>query len=90
MQKGGGSLAERVIYAFRACLGRTPTSEELDRIREGYETELEHFLKHRADANQLVNVGATPPPANVDVVELAAWTVISQVLLNLDETITKG
>ena len=50
----------------------------------------EHFLKHRADANQLVHIGANPPPTNIDVIELAAWTMIGQVLLNLDETITKG
>ncbi|MBI2946525.1 MAG: PSD1 domain-containing protein [Verrucomicrobia bacterium] len=90
MQQGGTTVADRVKYAFRVCLGRNPTTAELDRLTKAFETEFEHFLKHRADANQLVHAGATPPPANVDVIELAAWTLISQVLLNLDETITKG
>ncbi|MBM3840824.1 MAG: DUF1553 domain-containing protein [Verrucomicrobia bacterium] len=90
MQQGGASVADRVRYAFRVCLGRSPTAAELDRITKAFDAELDHFLKHRADANQLVHVGATPPPANVDVIELAAWTLIGQVLLNLDETITKG
>lgn len=90
MEKGGATLADRVKYAFRVCLSRTPTATELERLTKAFETELDHFLKHRADANQLVHVGATPPPTNVDVVELAAWTLIGQVLLNLDETITKG
>jgi hypothetical protein len=90
MQKGGGTVAERVKYAFRVCLSRNPTETELERITKAFETELEHFLKHRAAASQLVNLGATPPPTNVDLIELAAWTVIGQVLLNLDEAITKG
>jgi hypothetical protein len=90
MQNGGATVADRVKYAFRVCLARNPTETELERMTKAFETELEHFLKKRADANQLVNIGATPPPANVDLLELAAWTVISQVLLNLDETITKG
>jgi len=90
MQKGGSTVAERVKYAFRVCLGRNPSETELGRITQAFEAELEHFLKHRADANQLVHVGATPPPTNVDVIELAAWTMIGQVLLNLDEAITKG
>jgi hypothetical protein len=94
MQYGGGSMADRMTdrmkYAFRVALGRNPTATELERMTEAFETELGHFLKHRADANRFIHVGATPPPAHVDVVELAAWTMISQVLLNLDETITKG
>jgi len=90
MQKGGNTAADRVQYAFRVCLSRNPTATELERLTKAFETELEHFLKKRADANQLVNVGATPPPASVDLLELAAWTVIGQVLLNLDEAITKG
>jgi mono/diheme cytochrome c family protein len=90
MQQGGATVAERVKFAFRVCLGRNPTAGESERLANAFEAELDHFLKHRAAANELVHVGATPPPANVDVIELAAWTLISQVLLNLDETITKG
>jgi hypothetical protein len=90
MQNGGSSAADRTKYAFRAALGRNPTETELGRMTKAFENELNHFLNHRADANQIVNIGATPPPTNVDVVELAAWTMIGQVLLNLDETITKG
>lgn len=90
MQKGGKAVVDRVRFAFRLCLARNPSDQELSRMVNAYETEMKHFLEHRADANQLVHVGASPPPTNVDPVELAAWTIIGQVLLNLDETITKG
>lgn len=90
IQQGGNTLDEKVEFAFRTCLGRNPTETEQVRIRAAFQEELAHFLERRADANQLVHVGATPPPNDVDPIELAAWTMISQVLLNLDETITKG
>jgi hypothetical protein len=38
----------------------------------------------------LISVGESPRPADLDVSELAAWTAIGNILLNLDETITKG
>ena len=90
MQNGGGTVADRLKYGFRVCLGRSPAAEELSRLTQAVVRETEHFLGHRAEANQLVHAGATPPPTDVDIVELAAWTLIGQVLLNLDETITKG
>lgn len=90
MKNGGSKIDDRVGYAFRACLSRNPSEAELDRMTNAFHKELQHFLDHRADANQLVNIGATPPPTDVDPVELAAWTILAQVLLNLDETITKG
>jgi hypothetical protein len=38
----------------------------------------------------LIHVGASTPPVDVDIAELAAWTVVANTLLNLDETITRG
>lgn len=90
MKNGGDSINDRVDYAFRTCLSRNPSKAEMERMTNAFREELQHFLDHRADANQLVNIGATPPPTDIDPVELAAWTMIVQVLLNLDETITKG
>ena len=90
IRDGGATLADRVQFAFRTGLGRMPTPEEQQRLIRAYELEFENFLENRSDANQLIHVGATPPRTEIDPVELAAWTMVAQVLLNLDETITKG
>ncbi len=90
IRDGGATVVDRVRFAFRTGLGRMPTDEEQQRVIRAYETEFENFLKNRSDANQLIHVGATPPRTEIDPVELAAWTMVAQVLLNLDETITKG
>ena len=48
------------------------------------------FAADRTAAEALVAVGISPRPKDVDVAELAAWTSVSRVLLNLNETITRN
>jgi hypothetical protein len=48
------------------------------------------YAADRAAAEALVSVGISPRPGQLDVVELAAWTSVSRVLLNLNETITRN
>jgi hypothetical protein len=50
---------------------------------------LENFRKQPEDAAKLIATGEKPAPADVDVPELAAWTMIASQILNLDETITR-
>jgi len=88
------ALARRVIgrscvkdsaeLAFRLCLTRKPTSAELDRLVKLYETELSHY-RDNVDAAKKISGSSESNAA-----ELAAWTVVGNVLLNLDEMITKG
>jgi len=52
-----------------------------------------YLATYRADeeaARKLLAVGESEPPATMDSAELAAWTMVGNLLLNLDETITKG
>jgi len=81
---------ERAFYGFRLCVARMPTSQELEQLLKLYRERLNSYRKDPAAARALVN-GAIPAPAGEFAdAELAAWTVIANVLLNLDETITKG
>jgi hypothetical protein len=53
---------------------------------------LRHHEEYRADRNaalQLLHVGARPMPKDLDSADLAAWTSVARVLLNLHETITR-
>ena len=52
--------------------------------------ELAKFQQDPQAATKLISVGESPRPSGVDASELAAWTAVGNVLLNLDETITKG
>ncbi len=90
MTHGGGTTDTRIAYAFRVCLGRTPSQRERDVLRGALEREMRRYSEDRESANRLIHVGNSRPPVDVDISELAAWTVVGSTLLNLDETITKG
>ena len=81
---GRSCARDSVEFAFRLCLARKPTGAELERLVQLYETELVHY---RANLESAKYMAATKES---NAAELAAWTVVANVLLNLDETITKG
>jgi cytochrome c553 len=84
-----GSAEDRVAYGFRLCTARTPTAAERDLLLKLYGQSLEKYHKDATAAAAMVKNGGAAPKG-VDAAELAAWTVVANVLLNLDETITKG
>lgn len=89
MKEGGASPNERLSYGFRLTTAREPSTDELQILLEGYHADHAAFAVSPETARQLLTVGELPVPAEVDRVELAAWTVTANVLLNLDEFITR-
>ena len=83
-------LKERATYAFRLVLSRAPTSREVDRLIALYKSELANYKQNDQAADKIANSELGQPPIGSDVAELAAWVVVANVLLNLDETVTKG
>jgi hypothetical protein len=85
LAEGGASLRERVGYGFRLCTSRRATSGELDRLVRLY-SDQETALRAKPElAVKILRVSATSDGS----VELAAMTMVSNVLLNLDETLNK-
>ncbi len=79
----------RLLRAFRHVLGRVPTPEELGVLRKTYTTELARFEKDVGAAKALLGVGESPVPDGIPAPGLAAMTAVANVLLNLNETITR-
>lgn len=77
-------------YAFRLVLAWDPTLNERSVLTAACSREFARYAADRESANRLIHVGASMPPVDVDIAELAAWTVVANTLLNLDETITRG
>ncbi len=84
-----GGAAERAAHGFRLCVARAPLEREKGLLVRLYEDNLAKYRKDVAAARALAASGGGVPPG-ADVGELAAWMVVANVLLNLDETITKG
>ena len=87
--EGGNTSADRSLFAFRTVLSRPPTAEEQSRLVKLFETSQAKFEKQPDAAKRLASepIGALPKDANA--AELAAWTVVGNVLLNLDEALMK-
>ena len=90
LREGGSSPAQQMEFAFRACLSRAPTKVERERLLGFYEQQLKSFEHDANSAAELIKVGAAEMPVGVDARQLAAWMMVANALLNLDETLTKG
>lgn len=77
----------RATYAFRSVLGRPPKPEETERLVNLHDTELEHFKEDAKAAAAMTTSELGPASSKDDVAELAAWTVVGNVLFNLDESL---
>jgi hypothetical protein len=76
----------RAELGFRLVTSRLPTPQELKRLVTAYRQQLEQF---RADPARAAQVNGSSGVSGVDASEQAAWTLVANALLNLDETITK-
>lgn len=90
MSSGAATPEERINLAFRLCTARLPQAGEMAVLKGIYQTQLARFQADATAADKLIHVGESALPAGLDAAELAAWTAVGNVLLNLDETITKG
>jgi hypothetical protein len=76
----------RAAHGFRLVTSRLPKRQELERLVAGYRQHLEQF---RADPEGAAQVNGGYGLRGVDAAEQAAWTLVANALLNLDETVTK-
>jgi Protein of unknown function (DUF1553)/Protein of unknown function (DUF1549)/Concanavalin A-like lectin/glucanases superfamily len=82
-------LVLRLVRAFRHTLGRAPANDELTVLRKTYDHQLAAFKAEPKAAENLLKVGEAKPLESSPQAELAAMTAVANVLLNLNETITK-
>jgi len=92
LAEGGRTDPDRVTYAFRRALARAPTAQEKQELLSLLEKQKQRIAEGWINASE-VATGDNKAPANLPPgatpTQLAAYTVVSRVLLNLDETITK-
>ena len=88
LAEGGADRDARLAFAWRTALGRAPSAKEKAILATALDRQLTNFAQDKAAATALLAIGDAPKPAQVDESELAAWTAVGNVLLNLNETIT--
>ena len=88
-REGGADERSRCEFAFRLATGRRPGATEMASLLDFYGEEFRYFEDRTSEA---LKVGLADPgniPSDVNLHKVAAWAMVSRVLLNLDETITK-
>jgi len=88
--EGGSSPETQMDFAFRLSLSRSPTKAEQQRLIGFYQQQLKSFESDSQAAEALISQGTITRPSQIDVRTLAAWTMVANALLNLDEMLTKG
>lgn len=89
LREGGAEPGERLTWAFRQVLARQPSARELKILSRTYEDFLKRYGQDHSGALEFTSVGDSPTHAGLDRRELAAYSAVASLLLNLDETVTK-
>ncbi|MDB5388606.1 MAG: Planctomycete cytochrome [Planctomycetaceae bacterium] len=90
IKQGGDQPEERLNALFRFALSRLPTAGERTLLLELLAESQRKFQTNPLAADQLLKVGDAPATKSVPPIDLAAWTTIASLVLNLDETLTKN
>jgi hypothetical protein len=93
MMLQGSTPAQKARYGFRLCLARPPAKAELQTLVELYEQVAQQLSQNPKKAHELATKPIGDPPPNsstpAELTELAAWSVVGNVMLNLDEFLMK-
>jgi hypothetical protein len=87
---GGATFAERITFAYRTILSRRPNEREVQVLEKQLAANLSHYQQDVELAKKLIAAGESKADEKLDPSELAAYTLIANTLLNLDETLTRN
>jgi hypothetical protein len=88
--EGGKTLAERIRFGYRVVLARGPEAEEVEIVEKTLQHYLARYQKDPASAAKAIRVGESPLRPGLPEPELAAYALIANLLLNLDETVMRN
>ena len=90
VQRGGTEFSERLEFAFRWALSRSPGPIDKQVLENLYRQQLGEYRQNPAAAKELIAVGESEVSGDIDAVELATWTAVARTILNLHETMTRN
>ena len=90
INSGGSAVGDRIVYGFRLITARRPTDAEQAVLVEAYEASLKRCTQDPDYVVKLLHVGDSSFDHRLDRVELAAYSSVARLMLNLNEAITKG
>ena len=90
VSQGGPTTAQRAAFGLRLATGRKATPRQISILSALFASELAHYKTRPQAATEVATQPRGPLPPMADPATMAAWTVVANVLLNLDQVLTKG
>ena len=90
IREGGETSEERIAFIFEVATAREPKPMEAALLLETLQAHAEEFKADPEAAKALIAVGESKPDDKLEAVEVATWTMIANLILNLDEVLNKG
>jgi hypothetical protein len=87
---GGATPEERIAFGYRSVLARKPQPDEIAIVKAAFEKHLARYQQSADAAAKAIRNGESKPRPGLPEAELAAWTLVANLLLNLDETVTRN
>jgi len=88
MTEGGRSPEDRIAFAYRSATARQPSKAQTQILLDSFRYNLDRYQTDRKAADNLLHEGETPVNPKLDKSELAAYTTVASLILNLDATVT--
>ncbi|MDR3636515.1 MAG: PSD1 and planctomycete cytochrome C domain-containing protein [Isosphaeraceae bacterium] len=90
VRKGGADAPSRIRHAYKVALARDVRPAEIALLEKLVERQRSELRANPDGVAELLHVGDRPAPSDIDAAELAAWTAVARVILNLHETVTRN
>ena len=89
LREGPQDADERAAWAFEQAVVRPPTPHELDELLAAFHDFADTYYADLGAAEALIAIGELPPDPSLQPAELATWTMLANVIFNLDQFVTK-
>lgn len=90
LTEGGTTPEQRITFAWRTVLSRSPRPDELAVVQKSLDQYLTRYRSDAEAARKVIAVGESKPKSGLPEPELAAYTLLANLVLNLDETVTRN
>jgi hypothetical protein len=90
LTEGGATIPERIQFAYRTVLSRPADDFELGVVGEQLAAHLARYQQDADAAQKLIAQGESKPKAELNAADLAAYTLVANMILNMDETLTRN
>jgi hypothetical protein len=87
LSEAGPSVGERIEFAFRTALARRPEPAEAALVKAALDRHAAGYQQNPAAAGRMIRTGESQPRTGLQEPELAAWTLVANLVLNLDEAL---